>query len=59
VAQVIDVLLKNWKTNAKPQESVGYFHRRLGMQAIITHLKDNPITADLMTKALPADCIID
>jgi sulfite reductase beta subunit-like hemoprotein len=59
VAQVIDVLLKNWKANAKPQESVGYFHRRLGMEAIINYLKENPVTTDLMVKTFPADCVID
>ena len=59
VAQVIDVLLKNWKANAKPNESVGYFHRRIGMEAIISHLKENPVTADLMAKTFPADCIVD
>jgi len=58
VAQVIDVLLKNWKTNAKSNESVGYFHRRIGMEAIIAHLKENPATADLMVKTLPADCVV-
>jgi sulfite reductase beta subunit-like hemoprotein len=59
VAQVIDVLLKNWKANAQSGEDVGYFHRRIGMPAIIAHLKENPVTADLMTKTLPADCVID
>jgi len=59
VAQVIDALLKNWKANAKPGEDVGYFHRRLGMEAVINYLKENPTTADLMAKTLPADCIID
>jgi len=59
VAQVIDVLLKNWKTNAKSGEDVGYFHRRIGMETIINYLKENPTTADLMVKTLPADCIID
>jgi len=59
VAQVIDVLLKNWKANAQSNESVGYFHRRIGMQAIISYLKENPVTADLMQKTFPADCIVD
>jgi sulfite reductase beta subunit-like hemoprotein len=59
VAQVIDVLLKNWKANAKSNESAGYFHRRIGMEAIITHLKDNPATSDLMAKTLPADCVVE
>jgi sulfite reductase (NADPH) hemoprotein beta-component len=59
VAQVIDELLKNWKAKAQSGEDVGYFHRRIGMQAIITHLKENPATADLMAKTFPADCVID
>jgi sulfite reductase (NADPH) hemoprotein beta-component len=59
VAEVIDALLKNWKANAKSNESVGYFHRRIGMEAIITYLKENPATSDLMTKTLAADCIVD
>ncbi len=59
VAQVIDVLLRNWKTHAQPLESVGYFHRRIGMQAIIEFLKGNPLTSDLMVKTLSADCVVD
>jgi len=59
VAQVIDVLLKNWQANAKPGESAGYFHRRLGMEAVITHLKENPLTTDLMVKTFPVDCVVD
>ncbi|MBF0503943.1 MAG: nitrite/sulfite reductase [Candidatus Omnitrophica bacterium] len=59
VAQVIDTLLKYWKAHAKPDESVGYFHRRVGMESIITHLKQNPVTADLMAKTISADCIVD
>lgn len=59
VAQVIQVLLKHWKANAKPGESLGYFNRRIGMEAIITLFKNDPATADLMVKSLPADCVID
>ena len=59
VAQVIDVLLKYWKTNANANEDVGYFHHRVGLPAIVTHLKENPVTADLMVKTFPADCIVD
>ena len=59
VAQVIDVLLKNWKAHAHPNESAGYFHRRIGMEAVISHLKENPLTSDLMVKSVPADCIVD
>ena len=59
VAQVIDVLLKFWKANAKPGEDLGYFNRRVGIEAIINHFKENTVTADLMVKALPADCVIE
>lgn len=59
VTQVIHVLLQHWKANAKPDESLGYFNRRIGMQAIIDLFKNNPATADLMTKPFPADCVID
>ncbi|MDE2027873.1 MAG: nitrite/sulfite reductase [Candidatus Omnitrophica bacterium] len=59
VAQVLDVLLKNWKANARSGEDVGYFHRRIGMEAIISHLKENPVTSDLMVKTFPADCVVD
>ena len=59
VAQVIDVLFKHWKANAKPGEDVGTFNRRMGALALIAHFKANPVTADLMAKALPADCVVD
>ena len=59
VAGVIDVLLKYWKANANPGEDLGYFNRRIGMQAIIELFKNTPATADLMAKPLPADCIVD
>ncbi len=59
VAVVIDVLLKHWKTNAKPGEGLGYYNRRIGMEAIINLFKNDPLTADLMLKPFPADCIVD
>ena len=59
VAQVIDVLLKYWKANAKPNESLGYFNRRIGMEAIIHQFQENPITTNLMVKTLSADCVIE
>jgi len=59
VAAVIDVLLKHWKANAKPGEGLGYYNRRIGMQAIIDLFKNDPTTADLMAKPFPADCIVD
>ena len=59
VAQTIDILLKFWKANAKSGEDLGYFNRRVGIPVILSHFKENPITADLMLKSLPADCVID
>ncbi len=59
VAQVIDVLLKYWKANAKTGESLGYFNRRVGIASIVQHFKDNPVTTDLMVKTLSADCVIE
>ncbi len=59
VAQVIDILLKYWKANAKPGEDLGYFNRRIGIAGLITMFQENPATTDLMVKSLPADCVID
>ncbi len=59
VATVIDVLLKHWKANAKPGEGLGYFNRRIGMEAIINLFKNDPATADLAAKPASADCIVE
>ncbi|HLD88228.1 MAG TPA: nitrite/sulfite reductase, partial [Candidatus Omnitrophota bacterium] len=59
VAAVLDVLFKFWKAKAKPGEDLGYFNRRIGMEGLISHFKGNPVTADLMAKPFPADCVID
>ncbi|HBR14319.1 MAG TPA: nitrite reductase [Candidatus Omnitrophica bacterium] len=58
VAQVIDVLLKFYKRTAQPGEGLGAFHRRIGADAIIGHLKENPLTAQLMDKPFNTDCMI-
>ncbi len=59
VAAVLDVLFKFWKAKSNPKETLGYFNRRMGMEGIISHFKENPVTADLMAKPFPADCIIE
>ncbi len=59
VASVINALLKYWKANAKSGEGLGYFNRRVGIQALIEFFKNDPASADLMSKPLPADCVID
>ncbi len=59
VAQVIDVLLKFWQTNRQKGESLGIFNRRIGIEGIVNQFKATPSIADLMTKTLPADCVIE
>jgi sulfite reductase beta subunit-like hemoprotein len=59
VAAVLDVLFKFWKANARSNENLGYFNHRIGMEGMISHFKENPVTADLMAKPFPADCIIE
>ncbi|OGX05847.1 MAG: hypothetical protein A2Z88_01090, partial [Omnitrophica WOR_2 bacterium GWA2_47_8] len=59
MAKVLDVLFKFHKANAKPKEDLGAYHRRIGPDAIIAHLKSDPATADLMDKAQPTDCVIE
>jgi sulfite reductase (NADPH) hemoprotein beta-component len=58
VAAVIDVLFKYYQSQALPEETMGAFHRRIGMAAIIHHLQENTVTAALMTKPFSADCLM-
>ena len=52
VAMVTDVLFEFYSSNHLPEESksggMGYFFRRIGMKAIISHLKENSKTSHLM-----------
>ncbi|MGE0269252.1 MAG: nitrite/sulfite reductase [Candidatus Omnitrophota bacterium] len=59
VAVVIEALFQNFKKNAQTGEDLGAFHRRIGADAIITYLKENPPTAESMTKPFNTDCVID
>ena len=59
VATVIDALFKFYKKNAKSGESLGAYHRRIGADAIIAHLKENPATASVMDKPFTTDYVID
>ncbi len=59
VADVIETLFKFHKAGAKNNETMGAYHRRIGMPAIITHLKENPVTSPLMERPFPADCVIE
>jgi sulfite reductase (NADPH) hemoprotein beta-component len=59
VAIVIDALFKFHKANAKSGEDMGAYHHRIGLDAIIKHLKENPATSELMQKPMPTDCVIE
>jgi len=51
VSIVTAVLIDFYKANrASENENMGTFHRRMGFEAIIAHLKQNPMTAPLMEK---------
>lgn len=58
-AMVIDTLFKFYKANAQKNETMGQFHRRLGPDAIIAYLKEQPATKTLMEKPSPTDCVMD
>lgn len=59
VAVVIDTLFKFYETHKKSGEDLGAYHRRIGSDAIIAHLKKNPVTSEFMTKPFPTDCVIE
>jgi len=59
VAVVLDALFKFHKTHVKTGEDLGSYHRRIGFDAIIQHLKENPATTDLMATTASTDCVID
>ena len=59
VAGVLDTLFKFYKQNAKTGEDLGTYHRRVGADAIIAHLKSQTATADLMEKTYLTDCVIE
>jgi sulfite reductase beta subunit-like hemoprotein len=50
VVTVTKVLFSLYMAMRRPKESLGYFHRRLGMEAVVEHLKSNPETGELMEK---------
>ncbi|MFQ5892827.1 MAG: nitrite/sulfite reductase, partial [Nitrospinota bacterium] len=50
VVTVTKTLFTSYLANRQPGETLGYFHHRMGMEAIIDHLKNNPETAPLMEK---------
>ncbi len=59
VASVLNILFKFYRQNAMSGEDLGTYHRRIGPEAIIAHLKSQPATADLMAKPQPTDCVIE
>ena len=50
VADVIEVLFTFYQANSQDGEDMGTFHRRLGMEAIVTHLAQHPQLEDLIKK---------
>ncbi len=59
VTIIIDALFKFYKLNAKAGEGMGAYHRRIGAEAIIAYLKENPATTAMMQKPFPADCVME
>lgn len=59
VTIIIDALFKFYKTNAKAGEDMGDYHRRIGADALIAHLKENPATTMMMQKPFPTDCVME
>lgn len=59
VSVVIDALFKKFKAEATDQEDLGAFHRRIGADAIISYLKENADTADVMEKPFNTTTVID
>ena len=50
VVTVTKTLLNCYVSNRQPGETLGHFHRRIGMESILGHLKHDPETASLMDK---------
>ncbi len=59
LAIVIDALFRYYRNFANPGEDMGAFHRRIGSDAIITYLKQDPATCELMAKSFPTDTVLD
>jgi len=59
VATLLDTLFKFYKTNCQKNEGLGAYHQRIGYDAIIQHLKENPATSELMKVTAPTDCVLD
>lgn len=49
-ADVVEALFEHYEKNRRDGEAMGYFHQRLGMQAIVDFLRQHPKTAGLMGK---------
>jgi sulfite reductase beta subunit-like hemoprotein len=58
VALVIDTLFKFYTANKQDGEELGYFHHRVGLPAVLNHLKENDATADLMSKDFSAENLL-
>ncbi len=54
VPHVIAALFDFYKANKREGETMGQYHRRIGMKAIVGHLKQHPKVAPLMMKTKDA-----
>lgn len=59
VTTICAVLFDHYNANRLDGETMGQFHRRVGMLSLIEMLKQNPKTAPLMEKTLPAPYQLD
>ena len=50
---VTATLFEFWKANREDGENLGAYHRRIGVSAILNHLRENPDTAPLLEKTAP------
>ncbi len=58
VALVLDTLLKFYIQNRNEGETLGYFNRRIGLQAIINFLTRHSATAELMQQTSGTDDVL-
>lgn len=58
VAIVLNTLFKFYKVHAKTNEDLGAYQRRIGSDAIIQHLQENPATSELMKTTSPTEYVM-
>jgi sulfite reductase beta subunit-like hemoprotein len=59
IAGLLDVVLHFYSRKRQEGETLGYCIRRVGVQALIDHLRADPATADLLTQETSSDDYLD